>query len=176
MSIVIQNQVKLHRWMVWLLVKKLTKSLDITKYAITGSYRRGKWWCNDIDLLVPISTPEEGNGVIERVQSLGWKLRPGRIINEHMFSNQFVKKTSAGNVILDLFLVPPGCWGNAMLFSTGPKSFNDTIRKDLVAAGWSWAIPRYFTHIRSNKYVSFNEERAAMKFLGINWISPRKRR
>lgn len=176
MSIVIKNQVKIHRWVLWFLVKKLTMDLNIKDYIIAGSYRRGQWWCNDIDLLVPVKTSAQAEGLIAQILSNGWKYMPTRKITSETFSHQFVKSTGAGNLILDLFLVPPGCMGNAMLFTTGPKSFNDKIRKGIIETGYSWANPKYFTHIKSNKELSFDNEKAAMKFLGIHWISPSRRR
>jgi DNA polymerase/3'-5' exonuclease PolX len=176
MSIVVQNQAKIHRWVLWFMVKYIAKQLRLKKYQIGGSYRRGKWWCNDIDLLIPIRSQAEGEGHLATILKAGWKYTPGRQVNGYIFSRQFIKKTSAGVVVMDVFLVPPGCWGNAMLFATGPKSFNDRIRKDVIERGYSWADPKYFTHMKSNKKVSFDDEVSAMDFLDIGWIPPKDRK
>ena len=177
MSIVIQNQARIHRWALWFMIKKLAKQIGLQKYAITGSYRRGKWWCNDIDLLVPIHSKAEGEGIKAQITKLGWKPTPGRIgDNDIVFSTQFLKNTDGGIVVLDLFLAPLGSWGNALLFTTGPKSFNDNIRSNMLSNGYSWSNPRYFTHIRSDKMLAFDNEKAALAFLNMPWISPRTRR
>lgn len=177
MSVVIENQAKMHRWTVWLMVKRMTKQIGLSNYVISGSYRRGSWWCNDIDLLVPIQSKTEGEGIKAQIRKLGWKPTPDRYgDSEVVFSTQFLKNTQNGVVVLDLFLAPPGSWGNALLFTTGPKSFNDGIREQLLNNGYSWSNPRYFTHIRTDRMLSFDNERAALSFLNKSWISPRKRK
>ena len=176
MSIVVDNQVKLHRWAVWLIARKLAKQLGVKDYTLAGSYRRGKTWCNDIDLLVRINSDEEISGLVTLMEKIGWSTRSGRRLHENLFSRQFVKETNRGTIVLDLFLVHPGCWGNALLFTTGPRSFNDKIRSNIVTTGYTWTDPQYFTHIRSDKRLSFNEELSVFKFLGTNWISPKERR
>ena len=176
MSIVVENQVKLHRWAVWFIARKLTKQLGIKDYTLAGSYRRGKTWCNDIDLLIQIHSEEEIRGITTLIEKLGWSPRSDRRIHDNIFSCQFIKETAKGNIVLDLFLVSPGCWGNALLFATGPRSFNDKIRSNIVATGYTWTNPQYFTHIRTDKYMSFSKELSALKFLGKEWIPPRKRK
>jgi len=177
MSVVIQNQAKIHRWALWLMVKQLAKKAGIHKYVISGSYRRGKWWCNDIDLLVPIKSQAEGEGIKVMLKKLGWKPTPNRAAdNEVVFSTQFLKKTTNGIIVLDLFLAPQGSWGNCLLFTTGPKSFNDDIREKLIAGGYSWSNPRYYTHILSNKMLSFDSESGALAFLNKPWIAPHRRK
>ena len=176
MSIVVENQVKLHRFAVWSIVKGLTKKLGIKDYTIAGSYRRGEWWCNDIDLLIPVSTAAEADGIESFMLRLGWSKRPGRSEGGLTFSRQFLMETTNGVIVLDLFLAPPGCWGNALLFATGPRSFNDIIRSSIIDMGYSWSNPKYFTHIKTSKELSFNEELSALHFLGKPWIPPGKRK
>lgn len=175
MGYVVENQVKLHRWVVWFLAKRLAKQLSLKKYTLSGSYRRGKRWCNDIDLLVPIESESEAEGLIILLRKLGWKPRPFRESNDMVFSRQFLKRTSMGYIVLDLFLAPPGTWGNALLFTTGSKEFNDGIRENLIKKGFSWANPRYFTHIKTDKRVSFMSEKAALAFLDMKWTKPSNR-
>lgn len=175
MGIVVENQIKLHRWVVWFLVKRIVKKLHIKKYVISGSYRRGKWWCNDIDLLIPIQSLSEGEGIKAQLRKLGWKLRPFRHASDEVFSVQYIKKVGSGYLILDLFLAPPGTWGNALLFTTGPKEFNDKIRESIVSKGYSWSNPRYFTHIKTDNQLSFMSEEAALDFLDMKQIKPSNR-
>jgi len=176
MSIVVDGQVKLHRFVVWMLTKQLTKQLGIEKYELAGSYRRGKWWCNDIDLLIPIANTEEADGILYLIKKLGWLSRPDRRLTPNIFSKQFIKRTLYGTIVLDIFLVPPGSWGNALLFATGPKSFNDKIRSNIVSIGYSWADPRHFTSIRTDAKISFSTETSAFRFLDSKWIPPRRRK
>lgn len=172
---VVENQLKLHRWALWVVVKLLAFHLNLDKYSIGGSFKRGKWWCNDIDLVVPISTEMEGWGIEARLKQLGWRLRPRGEGHEEIFSRQFLKQVGKKYLVMDLFLVPPGCWGNAMMFTTGPRSHNDRVRADILKLGYSWANPRYFTHIKSNKPISFSNEKAAFKFLGMPYVKPKNR-
>ncbi len=175
MSIVAPNQVKIHRWVLWFLAKRVAKQLNLNKYVLSGSYRRGKWWCNDIDLLVPIQSDSEGSGLIARLLQLGWRYTPYRHTNENVFSHQFMKKIGNKIIIMDLFLSLPGTWGNALLFTTGSKYFNDNIRSTLTDMGYVWSNPRYFTHIKSDTKCSFDTEKAALDFIGLPWVKPKNR-
>lgn len=175
MSIVTENQTKLHRWIVWFLVKMIVKKIHIKKYVISGSYRRGKWWCNDIDLLIPIESVSEGEGIKAQLEKLGWKLRKSRFASKDIFSVQYVKRMGNGNTVLDLFLALPGTWGNALLFTTGPKEFNDDLREEIVSKGYSWSNPSYFTRIKTDERLSFTNEKAALAFLDKKWIKPSQR-
>lgn len=157
------------------MVRKLARQLNLKKYTIAGSYRRGKWWCNDIDLLIPTTSHSEGEGIRAQIKKLGWKPTPGRISGEQLFSHQLFKLNNSGTLVLDLFLAPPGTWGNALLFTTGPKDFNDKIRSSIIKMGYSWSNPRYFTHIKTDNEISFPDERSALSFLDMKWISPSKR-
>jgi DNA polymerase/3'-5' exonuclease PolX len=176
MSLVIENQAKLHRWVVWWLGRKLAKQLGIKDYVLSGSYRRGKTWCNDIDFLMKVHSESEKLGILTLVEKNGWKPRSDRKIHDNLFSHQFTKDSPNGKIVLDMFLASPGCWGNALLFTTGPRSFNDKIRSNVVGTGYTWTNPQYFTHIKTNNPLSFNEELSALKFLGADWIPPRKRK
>jgi DNA polymerase/3'-5' exonuclease PolX len=126
--------------------------------------------------LVPIGSESEGEGIKAQLIKLGWQPAPGRSTScALVFSDQYIKATPSGNVVLDLFLVLPGIWGNALLFTTGPKSFNDKIREDILGLGYTWYNPRCFTNMKSKVDISFATERAALDFLNIGWIPPRKR-
>ena len=173
MCIVVENQIKLHRWALWLIVKKLTKAIHIENYVIAGSYRRGNWWCNDIDLLIPVANEIESKGIQENIKKLGWKLRER--IEGDPFSIQYTKETLGGTLVLDLFLATPGTWGNALLFTTGPKEFNDVLRNHMIDIGYSWHNPKYFKHTVKQTQISFSNEKAALTFLDIKYIQPNKR-
>jgi len=55
MAISVPNnlQLKLPRFIVYLIVKFITFKLNINGYLIAGSYRRSKFICGDIDLVIP---------------------------------------------------------------------------------------------------------------------------
>ena len=175
MSITVPDQAKLHRWVLWLFARRLARQLHLKSYTLAGSYRRGKWWCNDIDLLVPIASESEGSALIARLYQLGWRYTPYRRTSENVFSHQFQKRVDRKVIVLDLFLSTPGTWGNALLFTTGSKNFNDQIREDIVKMGYSWANPRYFTHIKTGTQCSFATEEGALAFLGLPWVKPKNR-
>jgi DNA polymerase/3'-5' exonuclease PolX len=151
------------------------KKMNITEYTICGSYRRGKWWCNDIDIVVPIYSDSEIDGINANMYKLGWKLNPLRRVTDTTFSHQYIKQINGGIVVLDLFLTNRGSLGNAILFATGPRSFNDKIRAYLDTIGFTWRYPRYFTENQSQKQISFSSEMSTLLFLGIKWIKPKNR-
>jgi DNA polymerase/3'-5' exonuclease PolX len=173
---IVPNQAIIHRWMIKLLVFTLARKLGVRKYTIGGSYRRGKWFCNDIDLVIPIKSEFQKNGLIVRMEQLGW-----RNLNKkgegfaNMWTEQFIKKIGGEYVVLDLFLVDPGSMGNALVFTTGPKSFNDKIRGQVLSSGYSWANPKYFKHLETDEKITFDTEKAVFNFLGLRWINPKNR-
>jgi DNA polymerase/3'-5' exonuclease PolX len=175
MSLILPNQLKLHRWVTRFLVWRLAKQLGIKDYVISGSYRRGKWWSNDIDLVVPVQSEEQAEGLKARMEQLGWAIRKSRRMGGDKFSVQYIKQYNGKIIILDLFLSYPGHMGNTLLFTTGPKSFNEKIRYDILDMGYSWQNPRYFNRFKGNKNISFDTEEGAMNFLGIGYVKPSKR-
>lgn len=174
MSISLQGQAKLHRWVVWLLAKKIAKQLHVKDYTLAGSYRRGKRWCNDIDMLIPTASIEEAMGIRARLIQLGWRKRD-QFFHDSMFGHLFFKKMGNKLVCLDVFFVPPGCMGNALLFATGSRKFNDDIRASILSLGYSWCTPPYFEHIETSTKLCFSTEKAALDFLGMKWIKPKNR-
>ena len=171
----VENQLKLHRWVTKVLIWRLAKQLDIKDYVISGSYRRGKWWSNDIDLVVPVKSEEQAEGLKMRMEQLGWKLRASRRMGGDTFSVQYIKEFSGKTVVLDLFLSYPGHMGNTLLFTTGPASFNENIRCEILNIGYSWQNPRFFRNYSDNTKISFDTEEGAMNFLGLGWIKPSNR-
>jgi DNA polymerase/3'-5' exonuclease PolX len=176
MGLKYENQLVLHRWMIKLFIWKLCREAGIKEYVISGSYRRGKWFCNDIDLVVPVKSDWQANGILARLKQLGWRQTNKTDEKSSIFTNQFTKKILDKVLILDVFLSYPGHMGNTLLFTTGPKSFNDNIRYNIKGIGHSWSNPRYFKNLETDEKIAFDSEKAAMNFLGISWIRPSRRK
>jgi DNA polymerase/3'-5' exonuclease PolX len=174
MSMNFPGQVRLHRWVVWLTAKQIAKQLHIKDYVLAGSYRRGKWWCNDIDMLIPVSSIEEKDGIKARLAQLGWQKRAD-FFSASTFGHLLFKKVGDKVICLDVFFVLPGCMGNALLFTTGSQNFNDKIRADILSLGYSWANPPYFERIIDSSNICFSDEKAALCFLGMHWVAPKDR-
>jgi len=176
MAVVKKNQTKIHRWVAYYLLSKIVRKLQPNKYVMAGSYRRGKWWLNDLDLLIEVASDSEAEGYVHRIQQFGWLPVEGRgRYNLTTFSKQFYKDLSGHIVILDLFLIEPGAWGNALLFTTGSKYFNNRLRSKAISLGYSWNNPRYFERLVDGVQISFDTEHKALAFLGERWIRPRVR-
>lgn len=175
MSLMFSYQLVLHRWVIKFFVWHLCRQLGIKRYVISGSYRRGKWFCNDIDLVIPIDSERQANGILASLKKIGWT--PLRETNEfsHFFGSQFYKKILDKVLILDVFFSYPGHMGNTLLFTTGPKSFNDKIRYNIGSLGYSWSNPRFFRNIETEEEVVFDSEKAALNFINLKWIKPSKR-
>lgn len=172
----VPNQAVIHRWIVKLLVFMLARKLGIDEYTIGGSYRRGKWFCNDIDLIIPVKSEMQKKGLMVRMQQLKWKNLNKRSEGfAIMWAEQFIKKIGSKYVVLDMFLVDPGSMGNALVFTTGPKSFNDKIRSEVLESGYSWANPKYFKHLETNECIAFDTEKGVFNFLGLKWVKPKNR-
>jgi DNA polymerase/3'-5' exonuclease PolX len=176
MGLKYKNQLVLHRWIIRLFIWKLCREAGIKDYTISGSYRRGKWFCNDIDLVVPVKSDWQANGILTRFEQLGWTCTYRSSETSSIFTNQFRKKILDKYLILDIFLSYPGHMGNTLLFTTGPKEFNDDIRYNIKGIGYSWTNPRYFKNLETDEKISFDCEKTAMNFLGLKWIKPSKRK
>lgn len=175
MSISIKNQAQLNRIEVWLIVKILAMQLNLKKYVISGSYRRGKWIMNDIDLLITISSEAEIEGYRRLMAANGWLQQLNGKSAESVFREQFVKKIGNKNIVLDLFMSPPGCWGNCLFFTTGSRHQNDIIRDNLIDRGLSWHNPRMFRDLINHVDISFDDEKRVFDFLNLKYVPPSKR-
>jgi DNA polymerase/3'-5' exonuclease PolX len=172
----VQNQATIHRWIVRLIVFFITKKLNIDNYIISGSYRRGKWFCNDIDLIIPVKSKFQKNKILDKICEIGWiSMDYEEHQHPNMWAKQFMKKIGRNYMVLDVFLVDSGLMGNALVFTTGPKEFNDKIRAGVSESGYSWENPKYFLNLKNNNTISFDIEKDVFNFLKLEWIEPKDR-
>ena len=165
---------KLHRWLVFAIATYVMYRLDIKDYRIAGSYRRGKRWCNDIDILVP---ERYFNPVLDdKLKVLGWRLNPLR--NHSLtYSRQYGKSLKKWRklIMMDLMPFSNKNTGNTLLYATGPARLNDIIRARLKTMGYTWRNPRFFEKLDDGTRVKFISEKDAAEFVGIEYLEPNRR-
>jgi DNA polymerase/3'-5' exonuclease PolX len=148
--------------------------------CITGSYRRGMPSSGDIDCLVHYQnedfTPKEAIEIFnDYIDNL--------IENDYIIAilSRGDKKCLCFAKIkdkvrrLDLLLTTPSEYPYALLYFTGSKQFNISIRKHALELGYSLS-EQSLTDVSSKKKVSgINTEKDIFDFLDIKYVSPEKR-
>jgi DNA polymerase/3'-5' exonuclease PolX len=97
------------------------------KWEITGSYRRKKYPCNDVDLLVILNT----NPIFRESKNLHV------IRNGDQRTKLILRADSKSRFIpLDIFYTEPEWWPFSLLHFTGSKVFNIHVRKAAKSKGY----------------------------------------
>jgi DNA polymerase beta len=170
-------------------LKLQSKKFDLS-VCITGSYRRGMPSSGDIDCLVHYQdfTPKESietfnyyidtlikNNYIIAVLSRGEKkcLCFAKIKESNGLSGS---KTSKNKVRrLDLLLTTPEEYPYALLYFTGSKQFNISMRKHALGMGYSLS-EQSLTNVNTKRKVrGLSTEKEVFDFLDYKYISPEKR-
>jgi DNA polymerase beta len=167
------------------------KKFDLS-ICITGSYRRGMPSSGDIDCLVhydkEMLTPVKAinlfndyidklmkNGYIIAILSRGEKkcLCFAKIKESNGLSGSKASKNKVRR--LDLLLTTPSEYPYALLYFTGSKQFNISIRKHALELGYSLS-EQSLTDVTSKKKVSgLITEKEVFEFLNIKYVAPEKR-
>ena len=168
------RQWRIPRFVVKLIAIYIVYRMKFAEYEITGSYRRGKKWCTDIDLLVS-DTGIDLRSLDAKMRKIGWYLTPFRN-HDAVVARQYMTKFMGKYLVLDIFLYNLENRGNLRLFSTGSKRHNDELRKKLNSMGYTWGRPAYFEHLVTGERVSFNDEAATWHFINTGSIQDPKNR
>jgi DNA polymerase beta len=160
------------------------------KAEITGSYRRGMPSSGDIDCLVHSEdlTPKDAmnlfndyidklieNGYIIAILSRGDKkcLCFAKIKESNGLSGSKASKDKVRR--MDLLLTTPSEYPYALLYFTGSKQFNISMRKHALELGYSLS-EQSLTNVHTKRKVSgLTTEKEVFEFLDYKYVSPEKR-
>ncbi|MDH2899499.1 MAG: DNA polymerase/3'-5' exonuclease PolX [archaeon] len=144
---------------------QLLKFRDITRFEITGSFRRKKDTVGDLDVLVETEKPEH---VVQNFTKTD-EVREIIVAGEYKASVKFAK-----NFQVDLRVVPSKSWGAALLYFTGSKAHNIELRTR--ALKMKYHLSEYGLFKEDNEtMVAGKSEQEVYKALGMDYIEPELR-
>lgn len=109
------------------LLLTIQKVEGVEKAAIAGSYRRKKETVGDIDVLTVTDKPEEVSNAIASLPFV-------RGVAAH--GDKKLSFDMNSGLRVDVRFVADDQWGSALLYFTGSKEHNITMRKVAIAKGW----------------------------------------
>ena len=151
------------------------RKLRVPVYVIAGSYRRGKWWCNDIDLVMHRCYMAD---IDSKMKAIGWRVNIMRN-QTATFSRQYVRivgpRFFRKAIVIDVMPHDGYNVGNVLMFATGSAKHNGMIRLLLSQNGYSWANPAYIKQASDDKKQYFCTERDMYTFLKLPCLESKKR-
>ncbi len=144
---------------------ELSKIPNITKFEITGSYRRKKETIGDLDVLVETDYPTD---VVDSFTKTD-EVKEVMLAGDMKASVKFAK-----NFQVDLRVVQKKSWGAAMLYFTGSKSHNIELRTK--ALRMKYHLNEYGLFKEDNEtQVAGASEHEVYKALKMDYIEPELR-
>jgi len=161
------------------------------KVVLCGSYRRGRDKSGDIDCLIlhPLIKTQEDldnnnsnllanfvkllidtNFIVDQL-SMGIKKFMGFCVVPKSSNNSSEPTISRR---IDIRFVPYNSFGSALLYFTGSKNFNTTIRTHALSKGYSLSEFGFKNKI-DNKLITFASEEEIFKFLDYPYKTPQER-
>jgi len=143
-------------------------------YAVCGSYRRGLPDCKDVDIVVvgdPLATMElvEGLGKVDiglNREAMEKKIKEGQVT----FLIRFYP--TGEKIEFDLTFIPEEEFGACVLYRTGSKKFNITLRAVAKKRGWSLNEHGLFDE---KKQLLDATEHGIIRKLGFGFVEPKER-
>ena len=147
-----------------MLVNTIRAVPGVDRAEVAGSFRRHKATIGDLDVLVVTSDAEKVSAavaalpIVEKVVAHG-----GTKLSFNLQSGLRV----------DVRFVSASQWGSALLYFTGDKEHNITLRK--IAIGKGWKLNEYALADANGQVVASKEEKDIYEALGVPYHEPRER-
>ncbi len=157
-------------------LKNTLKSIDKKSvFQICGSFRRELPTSGDIDILISTKSNKKEKILELYVNKLFDK-------NFLIESLVFGKKKFMGLCVLDntimrridILFIPYHNWGSALLYFTGPQSFNIYMRKRANSYGYKLS-EHGLKDIKSGKYIQTYSEKNIFNKLDMKYVEPKNR-
>ncbi|MBS3821882.1 MAG: DNA polymerase/3'-5' exonuclease PolX, partial [Phycisphaerae bacterium] len=143
--------------------RRLNAVEAIDRWAVAGSYRRGKETVGDLDILVEASDRKAAADAISDCDAISKVDSRGRErVTVHLDSGLQV----------DFRFVDAKAFGAAMLYFTGSKAHNIALRR--IARDHDWTLNEYGL-FKGGNLLAGNEEQALYHRLGLAWVCPEMR-
>jgi DNA polymerase (family X) len=155
--------------------RKMAEMLEalpgVEKVTRAGSLRRGRETVGDLDLLLTgncCTNQKQRDKVIEQILKF-----PGILEVLAKGENKVSVKLRSG-LQVDVRLLPPESFGAAMVYFTGSKSHNISLRQRALRLGYT--LNEYeLARTEDNKHVAAKTEEEIYKKLGLEFIPPELR-
>lgn len=135
----------------------------VERAEAAGSYRRHKDTVGDIDILAVAEDPAKVADAVSKLPLVQTVVAKGETK---------VSFNLASLLRVDVRFVHPDEWGSALLYFTGDKEHNITLRKIAIANGWKLNEYGLFA---GDKVLASKTEEEIYEKLGLKWIDPRQR-
>ncbi|MBI3332138.1 hypothetical protein HYZ99_04245 [Candidatus Peregrinibacteria bacterium] len=151
-------------------VEKILKTLrtvaGVERAEAAGSYRREKETIGDLDIVVVAADPEKIAEVSHAIAALP--------IVRHVVAHGGTKLSFdlTSGLRTDIRFVSRGQWGSALLYFTGNKDHNISLRRKAIERGWKLNEYGLFN---GAKIVASKEEVDIYRSLGLPFIEPKDR-
>ena len=145
-------------------VKVLNNSGAASRIEIAGSLRRKKETVHDIDLLATSRNPAK---LMEAFTSM----KGVKVLAKGLSKTMLILKNG---IEVDLRIVPAKSWGAALLYFTGSKQFNISLRKKAIKLGFKLSEYGLFNR-KSGAFVAGKTEKEVFSKLGVDYVAPTER-
>lgn len=151
------------------LLDYLNESPALTRLEIAGSYRRRRETVGDLDLLGIVEGGEDAaRKVMERFTSYS------EVENVQMSGDTRCSVTLSSGLQVDLRLLPPESYGAALIYFTGSKEHNVTLRKRAVSRGLTVSEYGVF-RVEDDERIAGETEEDVYSSLDLPFIPPELR-
>ena len=151
--------------------------------VICGSYRRQKPTSNDIDVLIfhtgMVTKEDIENSRVNYLKAFVSKLKDKGIIVDSLTSDDVHSKYMGIATVygvlrrIDIRYLPYGSYFAAILYFTGGKEFNRTMRS--IALSMDYTLNEYGLFNEKGKMIHVSSEKEIFDILGMEYVPPEKR-
>lgn len=146
------------------------KDLDIV-FKIAGSYRRGKRYMSDIDMVVNTNDPV--HVIVKKIKT---KFDLEDISGKDEFYSGWIKLEQDGKIHswrLDITTANSKSWATMLLYFTGPVKFNIQMRSKAKSIGLK--LNRYGLMTREGSPIRTDTEFQIFELLNLKYLAPSER-
>lgn len=147
------------------IVKLLNPPSQKIPHIFVGSYRRGRPYSSDIDILILDRDVERFVKYISKLDIHIYSQGPSKISTLLRISGKYIK--------FDIFITSKKSYPFALMYSTGSKEFNINMRKIAKRRGYLLNQEGLYDS-KGNEFRAKNE-RDIFKLLGMEYVSPEER-
>ncbi len=155
-------------------LKKVDKNLTL---CICGSYRRGKKYTGDIDVLITYKKGKDNHYLakyIERLEKIGFLKDHLTWRGEKKYMGVARLKNHKYNRRIDIRYIDYPSYYAAIVYFTGSKNFNIKLRREALKLGYS--LNEYgLTDKKTREIIMFHSEEEVFKLLGMDYVEPEDR-
>jgi len=143
------------------------------RVEVAGSIRRGREWCNDIDI---VCMPQDMQALRLRATQKARPIAGGDgLFSVEMPNGVQVDFFFTRPETRDLVGVSPTNWGTVLLCRTGSKEHNIHLVETAKAAGLRWHPMRGVTSEDGQTLIASETEQDIFKALGLAYVAPERR-